>query len=189
MRPEEQSAEERLETRRLALVPLVPDHASALFALMNEWEVVRMLAVVPWPLTLGDVERHAARQFSTGAESIDFAILEGGKAIGVCGVKRPGGGDPPRIMPRLGYWIGRPYWNRGYATEALAALVGYSFRTFPQDVMGAGVFHGNPGSRRVLEKLGFARAGGYDTYCRSRDAMVATDDMHLARAVWERGKR
>ena len=39
------------------------------------------------------------------------------------------------------------------------ALVDYAFRHFPRDVVGAGVFHDNPASRRVLEKLGFREAG------------------------------
>jgi len=161
-------AEDRLTTRRLTLSPLTPMHAPALFALLLDWDVVRMLAEVPWPLTLADVQSHAAKQAEPDPASTEFAIMAAETAIGVCGVKKPGCGDPPRLVPRLGYWIGQPFWNRGCATEAVAALVEYSFRSFPQDVIGAGVFRDNPASRRVLEKLGFEEAGIYELHCRAR---------------------
>lgn len=178
-------AESRLTTRRLTLSPLTPMHAPPLFALLHDWDVVRMLAEVPWPLTLADVQSHAARQAEPSAAGVEFAIMAGSNPIGVCGVKKPGSGEPPRLMPRLGYWIGQPFWNRGCATEAIAALVEYSFRSFPQDVIGAGAFRDNPASRRVLEKLGFEEAGLYELHCRSRAALVSTVDMHLRRAAWE----
>jgi RimJ/RimL family protein N-acetyltransferase len=87
-------------------------------------------------------------------------------------------------MPRLGYWIGRSHWGRGYATEAVAALADYAFRTYPQDRIGAGVFEDNPASRRVLEKLGFSRAGGHMLQCRAREEAVAVEDMQTTRARW-----
>jgi len=178
-----------LRTGRLRLSPLMPRHAPALFPLLNDWEVVRMLAVVPWPLSLADVEAHAEKHTKPNAESMEFAIVRDDVAIGVCGIKRPDSGDPPRRMPRLGYWLGRPYWNRGYATEAIGALVDYAFRSFPHDVVGAGVFRDNAASRRLLERLGFEERGSYDLDCRSRGALVPTSDMQLTRAAWQGARR
>jgi RimJ/RimL family protein N-acetyltransferase len=178
----------RSEAPAVTLSPLAAAHADALLPLLDDWEIVRMLAQVPWPLTRGDVEAYVGRQAGPDAESEDFAIMLGGSAIGVCSVKRPGSGDPPRKMPRLGYWIGRPHWGKGRATAAVAQLVGYAFRRFPGKAIGAGVFEDNPASRRVLEKLGFEAAGSYDTPCRSRGASVPTIDMHLSRAAWAAGR-
>ena len=174
----------RLQTAAVTLSPLRGSHAERLFPLLDDWEVVRMLAQVPWPLTLADVQVYAGRQAGPGAESEDFAIVTPGEPVGVSSIKRPGTGDPPRRMPRLGYWIGRPYWGRGYASAAVAMLVEHSFRRFTTDVIGAGVFEDNPASRRVLEKLGFEAAGSYDTPSLSRGAPVPTTDMHLLRARW-----
>jgi RimJ/RimL family protein N-acetyltransferase len=172
------------ETARVVLAPLAAAHAEVLFPLLNDWEVVRMLAVVPWPLTRTDVEDYASRAESPHAGSVDFVILAGGAPVGVCGVKKPGTGEPPRRMPRLGYWIGRPHWGRGYATEAVAALVDYALSNVDSDMVGAGIYEDNPASRRVLEKLGFAEAGRYQTHSRSRNGLVPTIDMHLLRATW-----
>jgi RimJ/RimL family protein N-acetyltransferase len=176
-----------LRTRRLVLEPLAPPHAPGLAPLLDDWEVVRMLAIVPWPLPAGAVAEHARAHAEGRSEADEFAILRNGAPIGVAALKRPGTGDPPRKMPRLGYWLGRPHWGRGYATEALAALVAYAFAHYPAERIGAGVFTDNPASRRVLEKLGFVRVGGYPFACRARAAMVDIDDMNLTRAAWAAG--
>lgn len=95
-------------TPRVSLAPRSEADAVALFALMNDREVVRMLADPPWPLTEEDVRRHLA----TPAHRIEgFTILADGAPIGEASLKLPGSGNPPRTMPRLGYWIGRRFWE------------------------------------------------------------------------------
>ncbi len=170
-------------TGRLQLVPLRPIHAPELHRLQNDWEVVRMLANIPWPLTLAGSEAAARKQLSAHRESDDFVVLLGSNAIGVCAVKRPGRGDP-RAMPRLGFWLGRAYWGRGYATEAVGAIVGWAFDATGAERVGAGVFDDNPASRRLLENLGFSEAGRYLTACLSRREAVPTTDMRLERGSW-----
>jgi RimJ/RimL family protein N-acetyltransferase len=182
--------EMRTSSGAVRLAPLRGSDAVALFPLLHDWEVVRMLARVPWPLALADVEAYAGRAGGPDAEGDDFVILADGGPVGVGNVKRPGSGHPPRRMPRLGYWIGRPHWGRGHATAAVGMLVERAFARFPDDTVGAGVFEDNPASRRVLEKLGFAEAGRYDTPCLARGASVPTIDMHLTRTAWAaRGRR
>ncbi len=177
-----------LRTPRLTLVPFAPHHAPALHSLLADWEVVRMLAVVPCPLLPEDVAAYAREHSKRRTGSDEFAILLCEEPIGVCSVKRPGSGDPPRVMPRLGFWIGHPFWGKGYATEAISALVAFAFERYPQDRIGAGVFVDNPASRRTLEKNGFAEAGRYPVACRARGEDVETLDMLLPRAAWEKGR-
>jgi RimJ/RimL family protein N-acetyltransferase len=179
---------ESLTTRRLVLTPVAAAHARALHALINDWEVVRMLAELPWPIPPESVEAFAARQEQRAMDETAFTIFAADAPVGVCSVKHPGSGEHRRTMPRLGYWIGRPHWGQGYATEAIAALSGYAFERFPQaTVIGAGVFIDNPASRRVLEKLGFERVRGYSYHCTARDEPVELDDMNLTRARWAAG--
>jgi 8-oxo-dGTP diphosphatase len=171
-------------TSRLLLTRLKPEHAPALFPLLNDWEVVRMLAAPTWPLTPADVREHAGRSpEATGVD--DFAVLLNGSAIGVVTLKRPGSGDPPRTMPRIGFWIGRPYWRQGYGREAVERLLGFSFVHFLGETLGAGAFADNEVSRRLLEKLGFKAVAAYETYCTARNANVVTIDMHLPWVVFE----
>lgn len=181
-RATETKAADAIRTPRLSLARPLPEHAAPLFTLLNDWDVVKNLSEVPWPLRSEDVAGFIARQPS--AASDDFVVLSADGPIGVVSVKKPGSGDPPRRMPRLGYWFGRKFWGQGYATEAIGALVGYAFRTYPEDRVGAGIFHDNPASRRVLEKLGFAAAGNKASVSRSRGGEVVTIDMQIARAAW-----
>ena len=92
-------------------------------------------------------------------------------------------------MPRLGYWIGRPFWGRGYGTEAVALLVDHAFERHAGRHVGAGVFDDNPASRRVLEKLGFAGPGATRSTASHAAARCRDVDMQLTRAAWEEGRR
>ena len=55
----------------------------------------------------------------------------------------------------LGYWLGEPFWGRGFATEAARVVADYAFAAFDVARLEAGVFEWNPASGRVLEKAGF----------------------------------
>ena len=55
----------------------------------------------------------------------------------------------------IGYWIGKDYWNKGYASEACSRIVQYALDDLEMDCLWAGYFEGNNQSKRVLEKVGF----------------------------------
>jgi RimJ/RimL family protein N-acetyltransferase len=55
----------------------------------------------------------------------------------------------------IGYWLGRPFWGRGVGTKALALFLERE-KARP---LYADPFAGNTGSVRLLEKVGFERAG------------------------------
>ena len=59
----------------------------------------------------------------------------------------------------VGYWIGKPYWNKGYCTEALHAMIDYCFRRRRYNNIWADFFVDNPASGRVMEKCGFRDTG------------------------------
>jgi RimJ/RimL family protein N-acetyltransferase len=58
----------------------------------------------------------------------------------------------------MGYWVGRRFWGRGFATEAGTALVDIA-RTLRLGAIDGSHFIDNPASARVLEKLGFEPVG------------------------------
>jgi len=58
----------------------------------------------------------------------------------------------------MGYWISRPYWGQGFATEACLALIEIA-RTLALSSLEGSHFVDNPASARVLEKLGFEPVG------------------------------
>ncbi len=82
----------------------------------------------------------------------------------------------------LGYWLGRPYWSQGFATEVARELLAFSFRNLRLDEVEAGWFHDNPASGRVLEKVGFRPDGTGQRDCAARGESVLCNLVIMSRA-------
>ena len=144
-------------TERLLLRPGWIEDAPALFRAVDDEAIVRNLTSVPWPYALADAEAFLARERK--AEEPNFLIFRrtasGPELVGTIG-----------IMPRstdgeaaIGYWIARPHWGCGYATEAGRAVIAIARHTLRMKRLESGHFVDNPASGRVLEKLGFRPTG------------------------------
>jgi aminoglycoside 6'-N-acetyltransferase len=85
-----------------------------------------------------------------------FAIEEraAGQFVGDCGLRIM---EHDGRLGQIGYTIARPFWNRGYGTEVIAALVAYAFQSFPLHRITASVDPRNVASCRALEKAGFRK--------------------------------
>lgn len=59
----------------------------------------------------------------------------------------------------VGYWVGRPWWNQGIATEALRLIIDYCFIEKGFHTLWADYRPDNPASGRVLQKCGFRDTG------------------------------
>ena len=142
-------------TPRLLLRPGFPEDAPALAAALADKTIARNLAVVPWPYTLRDAEAFLASPRDPVLPSLIIfeRTDEAPRLIGSCGLgRRPSG------AVEMGYWIARPFWGRGFATEACGALVEIA-RTLGLSRLEASHFIDNPASARVLENLGFESTG------------------------------
>jgi len=80
-----------------------------------------------------------------------------GEAIGGMGLEPHN--DVHRLVADIGYWLGEPFWGRGFATQGLRAFTAYAFSTFDLYRLQATVFAWNVGSAKVLEKAGYALEG------------------------------
>jgi RimJ/RimL family protein N-acetyltransferase len=67
--------------------------------------------------------------------------------------------EPRHAAAQLGYWLGRPYWARGYASEAAAAVVAHGFEALALERIWAPRCRADDASARVLEKIGLAHEG------------------------------
>ena len=85
----------------------------------------------------------------------NMAIVVDGAACGGIGLML--GTDIERVESEIGYWLGRRYWGRGIATDAVRAMAAYAFDAFALERIFAKAFAHNAGSQRVLEKAGFVR--------------------------------
>ncbi len=116
---------------------------------------------MPWPCTEQAAEAWILMGFHSGARV--FAILR--RADG-CFMGAVGFGGSP-VRPSVGYWVGRPYWNQGYATEALGLILEHA-RAGGARAAEAETFPDNTASERVLQKCGFRRTGIGRRHCPAR---------------------
>lgn len=86
-----------------------------------------------------------------------------------------------RSEREFGYWLARPAWGKGYATEAGRAFLAHLFRVAGLDIVRSGVFHDNPASLNVQEKLGFERIGSHMVHCLARRRLIEHVDTILTR--------
>lgn len=120
-----------------------------------------MTARMPYPYTLD-----AAHQWIDGLEDGErvFSILHADELIGVTGYTLAA----DRRTAEVGYWIGKPYWGRGFATEAARAVIDFCFRKEGVSAVTCGHFIDNPASARVIGKLGFEPDGSSMWWCQAR---------------------
>jgi RimJ/RimL family protein N-acetyltransferase len=149
-----------LKTDRLILRPLELSDAPRIASLCADWDVARMTGSMPFPHPAISVEGflliEQARR-SSGRDRL-FAIEAPGEGlIGVIGAHLRGRDYSGRFV-MLGYWLGRSYWGRGYATEAVRAVADFAAELGYGPVR-ADHFADNPASGRVLEKAGFRYTG------------------------------
>ena len=163
-----------LESQRLILRPYRPSDIEALAVWLGDYDVSRMLARIPHPYSEGDAEAFIAREPS---EEQVFAIerKEDGVFLGAIGIN-------PAADHEFGYWLGKPYWGFGYATEAVSRLVVHAFDAFGVEAVRAGFFADNPASGHVLSKLGARHNGSRMRFCQARGREVLCHDMLLTRA-------
>lgn len=140
------------------LRPWRPDDEAALVRYANDRAVwVNLRDRFPYPYKPDDARAWIRTVETEGEPVLNFAIDLAGEAIGGAGLRRFD--DVMRRTAEVGYWLGRPFWGRGFATAAVAELTAYAFATFDFVRLEAGVFEWNPASARVLEKNGYVLEG------------------------------
>lgn len=155
---------------RLFLRPVWPEDWQDIWQGIADEGITRNLATAPWPYT-----RDHARSFVSLPRDPAFPSFlltrpsHDGAVIGCAGLGEQGG------KAELGYWIARPYWGRGYATEAAKAVLEIA-RMLGHEQVVASHFLDNPASGKVLRKAGFRPTGRVEPHrcmARGEDADAA----------------
>ncbi|HXZ28058.1 MAG TPA: GNAT family N-acetyltransferase [Terriglobales bacterium] len=148
-----------LTTRRLRLRRLRPGDAEAVFRYCSDPRVTRYM-VFETHRSLAEtrriVRRLEASHRRTGAPHWAITLRGSGKLIGMCGFLPL---ETKHRRGEFGYWLGRPHWGQGYATEAVGALLAFGFRRLKLNRLQARVVVGNRASARVLQKAGMKLEG------------------------------
>ena len=152
-----------LATERLVLRPFRRSDVTAFARLAGDWAVASMTSDIPHPLT----EAQAMAWLRPGRGEVRFAIELEGQLIGGAGFYRRRSG-----AAELGFWLGRPWWGCGYATEATRAVVKYGFEARRLPGFTSSHFVDNRASAGVLRKLGFEPVGRGTIACAARGCEV-----------------
>ena len=172
-----------LETERLVLrAPRLAD-VKAIVRLAGDRRIAENTARIPHPYGADDAEQFLAivnRQDGEATFAIELRGELTGKSelIGMCGV------EPREGLAEIGYWLGVAYWDRGYATEAVRALIDHAFGELEHEGLQAGARVSNPASRRVLEKCGFQWTGVGLYRIRAIRSSAPLDRFRLDRGLW-----
>jgi RimJ/RimL family protein N-acetyltransferase len=172
-----------IETERLVLRPLTPEDAAEIAAKIDDYQISKNLARVPFPYHLSDAE-----------EFLDWALaLDHRSAFRAITLKS----DPQQIVgiisydwmqdaqkAELGYWLVPEVWGKGMMTEAAKAMVELAFTHSDLDSLSSCYFNENPASGKVLSRAGFVVTGACSQFSRARGGDVPVTTVRLARADW-----
>lgn len=143
-----------LKTKRLLLRPYREENIPTLTRLLGAKEVAATTLRIPHPYTEADARAFLKAQESP-ASKFGMFELSSGDLIGGIGLSV----EERHQHAELGYWVGVPYWGKGYATEAAREMLRHGFEDLKLNRIFAGVFAGNPASEQVLLKIGFTHEG------------------------------
>lgn len=141
-----------LATDRLVLRPPHDEDAEELTSLANNINIARMLAHMPHPYRRNDAEAFIERAKRNEGRACIYSITEAesGRLVGI-GSLHEIQGEPE---PHLGYWIGEPYWGKGYATEAARSLVDLYFKVTSRPILLVSARVNNEASIKIIKKCG-----------------------------------
>jgi RimJ/RimL family protein N-acetyltransferase len=174
----------RLETPRLWLRWPRATDAAAIHRYCSRWEVAQYTARIPHPYPEGSAERFifSARDGNASGRNLTMVLTtlrDKREPIGAISLESRGG---DRLA--LSYALAPEAWGKGYASEAVEAMVDVAFALTRAIEVGASVRVENPRSRRVLEKAGFEFVGTGPQGAPARGGLVNCDRLQIQRAEW-----
>ena len=153
------TAPRELRTARLLLRSFDREDIPALARLAGAREIAATTIQIPHPYSEEDASNFiakAAEHFRGGlAAAFAISFPQGRELCGAIGLHTAS----EHSHAELGYWVGVPFWGRGFATEAARAVVEFGFQTLALRRIFAHHFAGNTASQRVLEKIGMTHEG------------------------------
>ncbi|MEW5924322.1 MAG: GNAT family N-acetyltransferase [Candidatus Zixiibacteriota bacterium] len=178
-----------LETERLILRSFTLDDAAVVTELAGAYEIAYNTLLIPHPYK----EEMARNWISTHQPELEadhtltYAIThkQEGYLIGAIGLNIERVKDPAEI----GYWIGTPYWNKGYCTEAAQAVVQYGFDRLHLHQIYATHFARNQASAKVMQKLGMKFICRLPQWVKKWDEYIDLDLYTILRDEYREARR
>jgi 8-oxo-dGTP diphosphatase len=169
-----------LETARLIIRPLRLEDAPDVQRYASDWDVARFTSSIPHPYPPGAAEAWIRGQVDDFDNTFAIERRAGAAFVGAIGFEH----DREKREMVFGYWIGKPHWRNGYATEAVQALVDHAFMTLGVDRVVASVMPENRASVRVQEKVGLIYCGVAQEPAPARGGPIGVERRMLDRERW-----
>jgi len=177
-----------LHTPRLLLRPFTLADAADVQRLAGAREIASTTAVIPHPYEDGMAEEWISTHAPALAEgrSITYAITlaETGELCGAIGLSL----TPEHQRAELGYWVGVPYWGRGYCTEAALAVRDLGFSELGLHRVEAVHLARNPASGRVMQKIGMRHEGTLREHVLKWGVFETIECYAILRSEWPAGR-
>ncbi|MGB7263478.1 MAG: GNAT family N-acetyltransferase [Albidovulum sp.] len=160
-----------LAAERFVLRPLRQSDAGLIAMYTSERRLAECTRTIPHPLPPGVSEAFIARSLSD-SHAEDVWVMDGSErghaeVLGLVSLT-----PMERNQSEIKYWVAPAFWNTGYASEAVAAIV--AANPHKARTLFAEVFQDNPGSARVLTNSGFDYLGDAEAFSVARNATVPT---------------
>ena len=174
-----------LHTARLTLRPFTAADGPRVKLLAGERAIADTTGSIAHPYEDGMAESWIAKHaegFEAG-KSLHLAVTmtASGELLGAIGLTM----SPPHRHAELGYWLGTPYWGRGYTTEAGGAMIRHGFTELGLARIYAHHLRRNPASGRILQKLGMQPEGMMRRHYLKWDVLEDIVLHGLLREEWE----
>ena len=182
------TAPQELRTSRLLLRSFEREDIPTIVRLAGENEIAATTLNIPHPYAENDAQIFLAKanEDFRARRSVSFAIsIWPGREL--CGAVGLNIAETHRHA-ELGYWIGVPFWGRGFATEAAGAAVAFAFDTLRFRKIYAHHFAGNTASQRVLEKIGMRHEGRFRQHIQKWDRFIDLENYGLLAEEFRKGK-
>lgn len=174
-----------LHTERLVLRSWRLDEGPRVEELAGAREIADTTARIPHPYPAGGgaawIATHGPGWKAGEVAQFAIALVDTDEGVGTISLE----GFRDRVIAVLGYWLGVPYWNRGYVTEATRAIIDYGFEHMGLNRIESTWLMRNPASGRVMEKAGMALEGVQRSAMRKWDTWEDVGMRAILRSDWE----
>lgn len=173
-----------LRTARLLLRSVRHADVDDLYSHINDRDIMRNTLNIPWPYQRSYAQDWVAETISTDSPDKGYRFViclpQDERLMGMISLHDL----PLHHRAETGYWIGRPYWNQGYMTEALKAVIDFAFHHTALRRVQAAHFTYNPQSGRVMAKAGMRCEGTLRQYLSKGDEQLDLVMWAITRLDW-----
>jgi [ribosomal protein S5]-alanine N-acetyltransferase len=174
-----------LETERLKLIEIMPNHAESIFKILSLDEVTRYYGTDRF-ISIEEakklIDMFQKNFYEKRSMRWGIVLKENNKFIGTLGLN---GLQLKNKKAEIGYEIHPSYWRKGYTSEAIKEVLRYSYLELELNRIGAVVYVENEASSNLLEKLGFKKEGVLRDYLFQNNSFHTTSMFSLLKREWE----